>query len=505
MPPTHFRPQTSASASASARSVSGQGEVNERRSRVRDGQPGARVRVRLRLRLTLSGGVALEAAQIRELLAGDLSSGGVFVNCQNPPQVGEKAVIEVCRPSGGLAFAAKGRVVWRRAAMDALGQPAGFGLSFDDLDLHNDAVCEGLLGLLKQQQALAAPRSFPERPGADLQDIQILGLDEIAREAALQTGQMLPREIAGFLEGFEQVQGRAAFLFRWAYEGTCAFTLSCVDPALRERVRGIKILLLMYSMLLDDTTDRLLLASGVQAPKEEIQRLSKSLETLRGLPLWGPSTDPSPEGDPYLTFAQKIAAALAEKTEVLGRYDEFGGLFRLDVQQLVQASRYQELLLRGPYMISETESGGAAPLGLPLLLSASVDLCASPSFDRREVGLLREILCHAQRMAHIGHLLSGWERRCEEGALGNAVVAHGLASGALTIIDVDPVSGPLRTRQLVARLKEARVEGHFLTEWLRERFRVRELSARLRTVDLDRLLGQHQQLMWQQLSKKGLV
>jgi hypothetical protein len=172
--------------------------------------------------------------------------------------------------------------------------------------------------------------------------------------------------------------------------------------------------------------------------------------------------------------------------------------------QLVQGSRQKELLHKAPYAISETESG-ATPLGLPLLLAASIDLCASPGFDRREVGLLREGLGHAQRMAHIAHLLTSWERHCEDGELGHAMVAHGLATGVLALCDVDPVSGPLRKRHVIASLKAARAEGHFLTEWLRERFRVRELSAHLRTVNLDPLLGQHQQLMWQKLAKKGLL
>ena len=36
--------------------------------------------------------------------------------------------IIVCRPGGGVAFAARGRVAWRRQGTDRLGRPAGFGL-----------------------------------------------------------------------------------------------------------------------------------------------------------------------------------------------------------------------------------------------------------------------------------------------------------------------------------------------------------------------------------------
>src|SRR5581483_12517567 len=78
------------------------------RPRPRDDQPGGRVRIRLRLRLHLPRS-ADPQAQIQELLSDDLSQGGVFVTCREPPAVGEVAMVEVCRPGGGVAFAAEGR------------------------------------------------------------------------------------------------------------------------------------------------------------------------------------------------------------------------------------------------------------------------------------------------------------------------------------------------------------------------------------------------------------
>lgn len=467
----------------------------ERRSRSRDGQP-TRLRAELRLRLTLPDGApAAQAAQIQELLAGDLSTGGVFVQCAEPPAVGEWATVEVCRPGGGVAFAARGRVAWRRQGTDRLGRPAGFGLSFERLDVRDSAAIRGILDLLQRQQALSAPT-----PAA--RELALYSLGDLTESVTELLGGDLPPELAAFVRGYEQVGDRDAFLWRWAYQGVCISTLSSVDPRLLPEVHALKLLCVMYAVLLDDAADR---AAAPGASLDASASASQRFAALCQLWLTGISTPAQAQDRAFLAFAQRVHQEFTTRVEGLGRHGEFADLLHFDKQQLVSAAQHQLLVRKSPHFTSEGESRAHAPVGIPLALGATIDLCASPGFDARETGLLREILGVAQRMTHTGHLLVSWERQLETGDLTGAVVAHGLASGALGPADLDPASGPARGPRLAQRLREQRVDSHFLTDWLRDRFTLRELAARLRSVDVGQLLSAQQRLMWLQLSSRGLT
>ncbi|MCS6912112.1 MAG: PilZ domain-containing protein [Myxococcales bacterium] len=463
----------------------------DRRSHALGGRPGRiQAQLRLRLRLPQSNHPDVASGHIQELLAGDLSMGGIFIQCQEPPQVGEQATVEVCRPGGGLAFAAGGRVVWRRPALDRLGRPAGFGLSFERLDVRDASAIRGIIGLLQRQQALRNLDTAPVR------ELVLCSLNEVAGNVSQLLGTELPPEIAAFMDDHRQVGERDAFLWRWAYQGVSIPTLSCVDPRLADEVSTIKLLAVMYAVLLDDAADRAPRTPG--APAELFCALCQ---------LWTSGEAPlvSPGDQPFLSFARRVRNELMSRVTQLGRYQEFADLLRFDMHGLVQAAYYQLLLHRCPPFVSEGEGRALTPMGIPLCLAATIDLCASPAFDARETGLLREVLAHAQRMAHTGYILTNWQQQCERGDLSSPAVAYGLASGALSPVDIDPVTGPLRANRLLGRLREARVDSHFLSDWLRDRFTLRELARRLRTVDVERILSAQQRLMWLQLSGLGLV
>lgn len=464
---------------------------------------GGRIKTQLRLRLTLGGGdAAAESEQIRELLTGDLSSGGVFVACADPPEVGLRAHVAVCRPGGGVAFTALGEVVWRRPAGDRAGRPAGFGLRFERLDLRDGAVISGLLNLLQRQQVATAPA-----PPALVPDLALYGLDDMTADvvAILQT--QLPTELRGFIDGFSRVADRDAFLWRWAYQGIHVTTLSCVDPRQVDAAREGKLLGMMYLILVDDALDRALHAGAPDREREAV------FEALCLLPLRPVSEGQAPAHlgaaaqHPCVAFGRRLWAALLQRARALPRAHEFLPLWHMDLLQLLQDARYQRLTRAQPQLTSESEclahAGGFT--GLPLLLSGSLDLCASPAFDAREAGLLREVLTLAQRMHHLSFVLAGWQRACSLGDLGGAAVAHGVMRGVVSPAELAAEHADVHGPDIARRLQEARVDSHFLTEWLRARHQTRELAARLRSVDAQRLLQAHQRLLWMQLHHRGLL
>lgn len=462
---------------------------------------GGRLATRLQLRLSLAGGgSAAESVQIRELLTGDLSSGGVFVECAEPPAVGMQARVEVCRPSGGVAFAALGEVVWRRAQIhghDRAGRPPGFGLRFERLDLRDGAVVQGLIDLLQRQQAATAPAL----PGL-VPDVALHGLADMTADVVDILQSPLPEELRAFVEGFSRVADRDSFLWRWAYQGIHITTLSCVDPALVGAAREAKLLGVMYLILIDDALDR--------AQQEGGDRLGV-FEALCQLPLRTVTEAEShllePGTHPCVAFGHRLWAALHRRARALPRAAEFLPLWHLDLLQLVQDARYLLLTRQNPQLTSETEclTRAAGFTGLPLLLSGSLDLCASPGFDAREVGLLREVLTLAQRMHHLSFVLSGWQRACAGGELSGAAVAHGVMTGVLSTRELCGEGAALQGPAIAARLQAARIDSHFLTEWLQARQQTRELAQRLRSVDVQRLLVAHQRLLWLQLQHRGLV
>lgn len=67
----------------------------------------------------------------------NVSVGGMFVECPNPPEVGRPIRFELVLPEPGdrRRIAGRGEVAWRRPPADSPQPPAGFGMRFTEIDL----------------------------------------------------------------------------------------------------------------------------------------------------------------------------------------------------------------------------------------------------------------------------------------------------------------------------------------------------------------------------------
>lgn len=96
-------------------------------------------------RVPLSPIVQVQYADLEEFLslhASNLSQGGLFLETEQPHEVGALLYMQFFLRDGSPLIEAMGRVVWTRPPPGAPGEPAGMGIAFISLDERSRALVD---------------------------------------------------------------------------------------------------------------------------------------------------------------------------------------------------------------------------------------------------------------------------------------------------------------------------------------------------------------------------
>ncbi len=305
-----------------------------------------------------------------------------------------------------------------------------------------------------------------------LDEISELGLSEVVRDAVAE---------------YRRVGDRSDFLWQWVRRGLELTTLSCVDESLREEVCDTKTLGVMFDVLLDDVAD--------------VRRDAGFLDHLIGVTgvRARPVTELREDDRAYYDFVRSLWTQIWDRLRGYPRFGELEEILRYDYDQLMNVMRYSTLVNRHPFMLNPAEHDAYLPHNMHMMISATMDLMASPGFDIDELGRVRQVLTYAQQMGRIGNLVTTWERELEQHDFSSGVFAKALTAGVLSVDELRAGN-----RELIARrVREADLERSFLDRWSELRRRILKLGAGLVSIDVDTLVAGLDELIQIHLASRG--
>lgn len=281
---------------------------------------------------------------------------------------------------------------------------------------------------------------------------------------------------------------RPEFLWKWCRYGAEVITLPCVRPQLRAELCDTKTLGILLAVLLDDVADQ----GGNPQLLEELLLLSDN----RAPQLSGFDADERR----YLQFAGELQHELAERTRSLPHFAEFASLLRFDYLQLANAMRYSHLLQASPYLLNSTEHDLYTPHNMHIMACLTFDLMGSDTFDRAELGKMREVAWHAQWMGRIGNLVTTWERELQEKDFSSGVYARAVKHGDVTVDQL--LAGNHTT--IEAAIRRGRHEGAYLEQWQEHREFLLSPNQRLKSFSMEQFAQGFERLLCLHLGSRGL-
>ena len=346
---------------------------------------------------------------------------------------------------------------------------------------------------LADSQVRPAAKTSPEQPTAHAaapasSDAFFPSPLDIHREISHVLTKQLSPTLEHWAQGYARVGKRNHYLWKWARQGVEVTMLPCVAPELRDHVCDTKVLGVVLDVLLDDVADQ----NGDDA----------LLEPLLSLPLGGPlptfDTAP-PAQQAYARFTVEVWQTIQARAGTYPRYQEFADVLRYDYLQLFNTMRYSHLLNRNLALLNLTEHDLYLPHNMHMMVSSTLDLMASPSFDVSEVGIVREAVWHAQCMGRIGNLTTTWERELGEGDYTSGVYARALAQGDLTVAHLRAGD----REQIRKAIRDGQHEAYFLERWQEHRKSILARRPRLKSFDLGELVTGLQRLICLHLGSRG--
>ncbi|WP_254764653.1 hypothetical protein [Natrinema marinum] len=307
--------------------------------------------------------------------------------------------------------------------------------------------------------------------------------------------QELPDTVLPLIDSYDETAAdRDRFLWRWLYHLFPSVRLSCVDDGRARAVRNAKLVATIFAVVADDVAEQ----HGDRATFDELTKIP--FDDRRSDPS---RRDVDGETVRFLTAVWDEFEALYESGP---RSAEFAELFRFDLRRVFRAVEYSYLVNDNPALVSERELWAHDVHNMMLFVYADIDLANAPSFDARELSLLRRICDRTQRMARIGNWVSTWKRELAEGDCSSGVVVHALENG---IVSPDRIREIRRepTEEAVASvvdtIDESGVEDHFLERWNAEYEHASEFVPEIDSVDLEAYLEGFERLLRYHLASEG--
>lgn len=284
---------------------------------------------------------------------------------------------------------------------------------------------------------------------------------------------------------------RGRFLWQWCLKGIRLTTLPSVDPELREHLVETKLLGIMFCTLIDDIADReqdremLEMAIGAAFENWAVERLE----------LW------KGRRRAYLEMISGLWKEIWNRCKSYPRFETFEQLLKFDNDQVLIAMRYALLANQCPGLLSVVEHDLYQPNNMQIMFMGTVDLCASPDFNQDELGIVREIMWHAQRMGRIGNMITTWEREVLDRDFTSGIFAFAIHRGILSAADLRN----LPAHEIMSLLEANDCQEHFINEWKHHRDQLERKARRVKSVELMPYLHAFEELIKLHLGSRGLM
>ncbi|HZY48098.1 MAG TPA: hypothetical protein VFE96_09915 [Candidatus Bathyarchaeia archaeon] len=229
---------------------------------------------------------------------------------------------------------------------------------------------------------------------------------------------------------YKSIGRRNSEYFQWlhnVYNWTC---MPCVSFDYRKILGEDKTKMMVWDILLDDLADnydtrsQALLEEYLQIPWQNSLTKNDYLDT--GARIW----------EDYIGSVVSYP-----------RFREFERLFYLDLRQSLTSMVYSSLV-NSLEFDSPLELNMYAAYGCMVMLAIDMDLMCSPTFDKKDLGRIRSVGVLAQRVTHIGNMLSTYPAELAERDLSSPIISMAVRKGLIERGEMGDPSALTRTRKL---------------------------------------------------------
>jgi len=303
-------------------------------------------------------------------------------------------------------------------------------------------------------------------------------------------GLNLPEQVLEHVESYEAVAGdRDRFVWKWIYSLLPSFTLSSVPQENMGSVRVLKTNLTILITLLDDLAEK----HGDTATFDSVWRCIEGREI---------GECPDDADEETVAFADELWSEIKAGLVDAPRHGEMREVFEYDLRQALNAMDYSRMLNDHLPMANLAGTEHYGPHNMVMFPYADIDIMHSPSFEVTDLGKIRELIWHLQKMARIGNWLTTWEREIQEGDFTAGIVVHALQDGVVSIAELE-ASDAQRRAELIERIKKREIEDRFMTEWWRRHRAIKETNYHADSVDVDAFVTGMETVMQHHLASQG--
>src|SRR5207247_4369683 len=157
-------------------------------------------------------------------------------------------------------------------------------------------------------------------------------------------------------------------------------------------------------------------------------RSFSTLEQLIKIP-WQ-AKDTSVETNDYLQVARKVWEDLISSVSLYPRFSEFERIFYFDLRQVLSSMLYS-YLANTEGIENPVETNFYSSYGCLVEVAIDMDLMCSPTFDMKELGPMRTVACLAQKVAHVGNMLTTYPSEIVERDVSSPIISLALRKGII--------------------------------------------------------------------------
>jgi hypothetical protein len=223
-------------------------------------------------------------------------------------------------------------------------------------------------------------------------------------------------ELGQVIQLYKSVGRRNIDYFAWIHGVYSWITLPGVSFDLRKTLNDDKTKLTIFDILVDDLADNF------------DTRSYSLLESLTSIP-WE-SAGSFKESDQYLSVARRIWEDSIASISTYPRFEELKRIFYFDMRQVLSSMMYS-YLSNTDGVENPIETNFYSSYGCLVEVALDMDLMCSPTFDMKELGPMRTIACLAQKIAHVGNLLTTYPSELVERDISSPIISLALRKGLI--------------------------------------------------------------------------
>lgn len=292
----------------------------------------------------------------------------------------------------------------------------------------------------------------------------------------------LPAELSQLIEEYEKSGGkRSRMLWKWSwYVRNSGIILSSVAKKYFRPVSKARLALTIFITILDDVADNWKNEDLLR----EITKIPLQIECLN-------HKEFNSREKTYLDFTVSLWEYIVNKISDFPRFEEFKRMFLYDLRQSYDSLYYSYLINENPELLSLDRMITRESSNMISFVYTDIELMASPNFDRKDLGYLRKIVNHSQKMIKIGNWLGTWKRELKEEDISSGLIAYAVENN---IVSKEELKNLNNTNEIIKKIENSNAEKFLIKRWKEEYDKIKTMKEKIKSIETTAYLEGHKNL-----------